>query len=102
MDRLNEITMNASLMRELDSIATITALLEAGALKSERYRPIYFHLIADPEIMAPLGTTSKNNTSWNFLTYLKDAGRSAADIWLTRNRRHLGRTSTLDLADFAI
>jgi NTE family protein len=102
MDRLNEITMNASLMRELDGIATITGLLESGALESEHYRPIYFHRIADPAVMAPLGISSKNNTAWNFLTYLKDAGRSAADAWLKQNRRHLGKTSTLDLADFSI
>ncbi len=102
VDRLNEVTMNASLMRELDSIATITGLIEAGALKNPAYRPIHFHCIADPEVMAPLGTSSKNNTAWNFLTYLKDAGHAAADAWLKRNRRHIGKKSTLNLDDFAI
>ncbi|MGI9420207.1 MAG: patatin-like phospholipase family protein, partial [Geminicoccaceae bacterium] len=32
MDRLNEVTMNAALMRELDGIATITRLIEKGDL----------------------------------------------------------------------
>ena len=48
MDRLNEVTMNATLMRELGGIATITRLLECGALESQDYRPIHFHCIADP------------------------------------------------------
>lgn len=102
MDRLNEVTMNASLMRELDQIATLTRLLESGALKSEKIRPIRFHCIADPEVMSPLGMRSKNNTAWNFLTYLKDAGRNCADAWLKKNRRHLGKKSTLDLEDFSV
>lgn len=101
MDRLNEVTMNASLMRELDHIATLTRLLEDGSLNNEKYRPIHFHRIADPEVMAPLGMRSKNNTAWNFLTYLKDAGRDCADVWLKQNRRHIGKKSTLDLAEFS-
>ena len=100
MDRLNEVTMNASLLRELDHIATLTRLLEEGALKSGKYRPIRFHCIADPEVMAPLGMSSKNNTAWNFLTYLKDAGRDCADAWLKANRRYIGKKSTLDLKAF--
>jgi len=102
MDRLNEVTMNASLMHELDSIATITRLIEKGSLKAAGYRPIHFHCIADPEVMVPLGVRSKNNTALNFLTYLKDAGYDAADAWLKTNRRHLGKKSTLDLKAFSI
>ena len=102
VDRLNEVTMNATLMRELGSIATITKLIEKGELKSADYRPIQLHCIADPAVMGPLGVSSKNNTAWNFLTYLKDAGRDCADAWLKQNRRHIGKTSTLDLEAFAI
>lgn len=102
VDRLNEVTMNASLMRELDSISTITGLIESGVLKSEKHRPIHIHRIADPEVMTPLGTSSKNNTAWDFLTYLKSAGQDCADAWLKQNRRHLGKKSTLDLDHFAI
>ncbi|MEM8951596.1 MAG: patatin-like phospholipase family protein [Pseudomonadota bacterium] len=102
MDRLNEVTMNASLMRELDHIATLTRLLEDGTLKNKKYRPIHFHSIADPEVMSPLGLSSKNNTAWNFLTYLKEAGRDCADRWLKQNRRHIGKKSTLDLGEFSV
>lgn len=102
MDRLNEVTMNATLMRELDTIATLSRLVEEGALKSSHYRPVRLHCIADPEVMNTLGVSSKNNTAWNFLTYLHDAGRTACDDWLKKHRRHIGKSSTLNLDDFSV
>jgi NTE family protein len=102
LDRLNEVTMNAALMRELDGIATINRLLAEGRLEHPRYETIHLHRIADPQVMAGLGMRSKNNTAWPFLTYLRDAGRAAADRWLDAHRPQLGHESTLDLAEFAI
>ena len=99
LDRLNEVTMNAALMRELEGIAVINRLIEAGQLKHPRYVVIRLHGIADPLVMAGLGMRSKNNTAWPFLTYLRDAGRAAADAWLVEHGAALGRASTLDLAD---
>ena len=96
-DRLNEITMNAALMRELDMIATISRMVEEGVIQSSRYHAIRLHQVADPEMMAELGFTSKSNTAWAFLTYLRDAGRATAERWLTDNRAKLGQKSTLDL-----
>ena len=101
MDRLNEVTMNASLMRELDNIATITRLVEEGVIDDPRYRAIRFHRIADPSVMSELGLSSKNNTAWSFLTYLWDAGRAATETWLGENRGKIGKKSTLNLDDFA-
>jgi NTE family protein len=102
LDRLNEVTMNAALMRELDGIAVINRLIEAGQLKHPRYVVIRLHGIADPLVMAGLGLRSKNNTAWPFLSYLRDAGRAAADAWLGEHGAALGRSSTLDLAQFAL
>jgi NTE family protein len=102
MDRLNEVTMNASLMRELDAIATISRLIEQGALRHPRYQLVRLHRIADDEVMGRLGARSKSNTALAFLTYLRDAGRACADRWLDENKGKIGRESTLDLSEFAI
>ncbi len=102
MDRLNEITMNAALMRELDTIDTITRLIERGSLNDPHYRAVYCHSIADPVVMGTLGLTSKSNTAWPFLTYLRDSGRLAAERWLQANRTALGQRSTMDLSQFRI
>jgi NTE family protein len=102
MDRLNEVTMNASLMRELDVIDMITRLVEAGTLSDPHYRPIRLHCIADDAVMSALGVSSKNNTAWSFLTYLRDSGRACAERWLAEHGAKLGKASTLDLAAFRI
>ncbi len=102
MDRLNEVTMNSSLMRELDHISTLTRLVEEGVITDKRYRPVYFHRIADPDAMGNLGVSSKNNTAWNFLTYLKSAGRDATEAWLREHGGRIGKKSTLDLDEFAV
>ena len=102
MDRLNEVTMNAALMRELDVIATISKLVREGKITDPRYVDVRFHRIVDPEVMTALGLRSKNNTAWAFLTYLRDAGRACATAWLEDNSDKLGIESTLDLQEFAV
>ena len=38
------------------------------------------------------------DTSWNFLTGLRDLGRTAADNWLRNDAHHIGtKNSNLDL-----
>ena len=93
-DRLNEVTMNAALMRELDMIDTISRMVRDGVIQSSRYHEIRLHQITDPEAMAELGFTSKSNTSRAFLTYLHETGRATAERWLADNRAKLGREST--------
>ena len=102
LDRLNEVTMNAALMRELEGIDVINRLIEAGQLKHPRYVVVRLHGIADESVMAGLGMSSKNNTAWPFLTYLRDAGRDAAARWLAEHGAVLGSASTLDMAKFAL
>jgi NTE family protein len=96
MDRLNEVTMNAALVRELDAIAMLNRLIRDGRLETGRYREIRLHRVADPEVMGRLGLRSRNNTAWPFLTYLRDAGRTSANRWLEANRAKLGREATFD------
>jgi NTE family protein len=102
LDRLNEVTMNAALMRELEGIDVINRLIEAGQLQHPRYVVIRLHAIADEAVMAGLGMSSKNNTAWPFLTYLRDAGRTAAERWLAEHGKALGHASTLDMAQYAL
>lgn len=102
MDRLNEVTMNASLMRELDVIATISGLVRAGSLTDPRYVDIRLHKIGDAGVMQSLGLRSKNNTTWRFLIYLFEAGQACADTWLAANKAKIGLEATLDLSEFAV
>jgi NTE family protein len=98
-DRLNEITFNASLMREMLAINTITKLIERGAITDQRYDRVRFHLIEAEELMAELGVNSKLSTDRRFLEYLRDVGRQRAARWLDENFDRIGVETSFDLEE---
>jgi NTE family protein len=97
INRINEITFNSSLIKELRSIALLHQLIEAEGLESERYRDIYVHLIHAHEELKDLDASSKMNAEWAYLLHLKERGRSWADSFLQRHFNDLGVRSTFDL-----
>jgi NTE family protein len=98
-DRLNEITFNANLMREMRAIAFVTQLLEEGAegIEAQRLKRIHIHMIGDEPRMRELGFTSKFNTDLNFLLYLKELGEAATEKWLAENLAAVGQRSSIDI-----
>ncbi|MFO8005600.1 patatin-like phospholipase family protein [Thioalkalivibrio sp.] len=97
INRLNEITFNASLIKELRSIELLHQLIEAEQLESERYRDICVHLIHAHEELKDLDASSKMNAEWDYLTHLKERGWSWAEGFLERHFDDLGVRSTFDL-----
>ncbi len=97
INRLNEITFNASLIKELRSIELLHQLIEAERLESERYRDIHVHLIHAHEELKDLDASSKMNAEWDYLTHLRDRGRAWAERFLEQHYDDLGRRSTFDL-----
>lgn len=99
INRLNEITFNASLIREMRAIEFVTRLLEEHKLESDHYKRMNIHVIACDEEILKLGASSKVNADWGFLRHLRDVGREAADQWLKANYRHIGKQSSVDLRE---
>ena len=97
LDRVNEITFNASLLREFRAIDFVGRLLEDGSLDSRRYKQILTHIVHAEQALKPLGASSKLNAEWAFLTHLRDIGYRAAEAWLERTFDRLGRESSVDL-----
>ncbi len=101
LDRLNEITFNASVVLEINAIEAINSLLaelaESGVPYAGRYKPIRLHAIRDDAYLATLGFVSKNSTSWTFLSALHNRGYQTADQWLTAHRDDLGKRASLDV-----
>ncbi len=93
-NRLNEITFNASLLGELRAIA----LMQRRAKGADPFHDIRMHRIALGE-KDGLDATSKLNTEWEFLTFLRDQGRHAATRFLARNFEAIGTSATLDLSE---
>jgi NTE family protein len=97
MNRVNEISFNSSLMREMRAISFVTKLIDDEPAAMKSLKRVLVHAIAADEIMSELGAASKLNGDWEFLTYLRDQGRAHADAWLAANFDRLGRESTVDI-----
>jgi NTE family protein len=97
INRVNEITFNASLLHDLRSVDFVTRLLEDGRLEGTGYRRVLMHAIGDEASLAELGASSKFNVEPEFIDMLFDKGRAAAEQWLKTNFRHLGVKATVDL-----
>ncbi len=97
LERMNEITFNASLMKEFRAIDFVGRLIDEGSLDESRYKRLLVHIIHAENQLASLGASSKLNAEWEFLEHLKNIGRNTADEWLASNFNQLGKQSTVDL-----
>ena len=82
MNRLNEVSFDSSLMREMRAIAFVTSLIERGKLSQDEAKQMLVHSIRADEEMVHHGVSSKLNSQWSFLTHLRDKGRAHAERWL--------------------
>ncbi len=97
LSRVNEITFNSSLMKELRSLHLLEEMMRRGEIVGTGRRHFKIHMIEARKKMRPLGASSKLNTEWGFLQHLFEIGRSAADRWLVNHFDDLGRRSSLDI-----
>jgi NTE family protein len=97
MNRINEISFNSSLMREMRAVSFVTKLIDDGKLDDPSFSRMLIHAIADDGMMCRLGVASKMSTEWEFLTRLRDTGRACADAWIAQNFDALGNSSTVDI-----
>jgi len=100
-ERVNEISFNAALIGELRSIAFVQRLIDEGMLKEpmlKKYRRLNVHAIRGGQDLVDEGLRTKFDTSWSFLTTLRDKGRAGADAWLSGDAKHVGtKKSNIDL-----
>jgi NTE family protein len=96
LNRLNEISFNSPLMKELRMIALLRQVADPGCGEGARWAQMRTHRILTDKL-AELGASSKLNADWGFLQMLKDEGRRSADAFLTAHGDELGKSSTADL-----
>lgn len=98
-NRVNEISFNSSLMREMRAIAFVTRLIDEGALDKKSFNRMFVHSIESDEDMLTLSVASKLSPDWTFLCHLRDVGRRTADAWLAATYEKVGAKSSADIAD---
>jgi NTE family protein len=99
LHRINEISFNSSLMREMRAVAFATRLIDSGELDGEKHSRMLIHWIGNDRLMAQLGTATQFHPEWKLLCHLRDEGRDAASKWLHKNLELIGVRSTVDIAE---
>src|SRR5205807_7811748 len=96
LNRLNEVSFNAVLLKELRMMALLRQFAQPDNSENETWATMRTHRISS-DVMVELGYSSKLNAEWEFLCMLRDEGRRAGDAFLTAHHEDLGRRSTFDL-----
>jgi len=103
MNRVNEITFNASLIAEYRAIEFVRRLIDEGALKRGmgpgEYRRINVHRVDLGFIGRKLSASSRLNTDFDFFEMLHRAGQRAGRRFLDQHFDDIGVRSTIDLRE---
>ena len=96
LDRLNEVSFNATLLKELRMIALLRQVADPGSSEGAQWAHMRIHLIAS-SVLPTLGASSKFNAEWDFLSMLRDEGRRSAEAFLGAHAGNVGKQSSIDL-----
>lgn len=96
VNRLNEVSFNAVLLKELRMMALLRRVADPGHEEGRRWAGMRIHRVAS-DAMVDLGYSSKLNAEWPFLLMLRDEGRKSAQSFLDAHGDDLGRRSSLEL-----
>jgi NTE family protein len=96
LNRLNEVSFNAVLLKELRMMALLRQVANPGNSEGAQWAGMRIHRVAS-EMLTELGASSKLNAEWEFFSLLHDEGRRSAQVFLETHALDLGRRSTLDL-----
>ncbi|MEB0140076.1 MULTISPECIES: patatin-like phospholipase family protein [unclassified Undibacterium] len=99
-NRLNEITFNAALMKELRAVYFVQKMMDDGWIKDEylkQMKYVLIHSVRADQAMSDLSAASKMDSDWDFLCMLRDRGRACASAWLKQHFNDLNQRSSVDL-----
>jgi NTE family protein len=96
MSRLNEVSFNAPLLKELRMISLLRQASDPGTGEGAKWAHMRIHRIATDRV-TELKSSSKMITEWRFLCGLRDEGRRTAGLFLDAHGADIGKRSTLDI-----
>jgi NTE family protein len=97
MNRMQEISFNTALIREMRTIAFLNKLIDDGRMGGGKRMLV--HLIEAEDLIRGFSWSSRLNSDWDFLQHLHKMGRARADQWLAANFDRIGIESSVDLQE---
>ncbi|HUA54921.1 MAG TPA: patatin-like phospholipase family protein [Candidatus Sulfotelmatobacter sp.] len=99
LDRINTLSFNSSLMREMRAIHFVTKLIDGGFNDGGKLNRIFIHTIDGEALLAPLGVSSKVNADWDFLMHLFENGRQSCEQFLSAHWAKIGHESSTNIEE---
>jgi NTE family protein len=96
-DRMNTLSFNSSLLRELRAISFVSRLVEEGVLDRSRFKRLNIHIVEAEDVMRGLSVHSKFDTKPQFISTLHKLGRDKMGEWIRLHRDKVGRASSVDI-----
>jgi NTE family protein len=97
LDRINTLSFNSSLMREMRAINFVNRLVDSGFDDGGRLKKMLIHCIDAEGEMGKLGASSKLNVGREFLDWLFELGRKRAEIFLRDHFEKIGKASSISI-----
>ncbi len=98
-NRINEISFNSSLLGELRAIDFVKRLIAEGRMEKGVMKDVRVHMISDDALMTELTASSKLAPTPQLLDRLKEAGRAAADAFITEHGPKIGKQPSVRLRE---
>ena len=96
-NRINEISFNTSLLRELRAIDFVQRLIHEGTIPAGAMKDVLVHMVADDDLMRQLSVATKIVPNAAVIHQLRAAGRAAMERFLRARFDDLGARSSVDL-----
>jgi NTE family protein len=97
LDRVGELTFNASLLTQMRAIDFINTLLADGALKADCAKQVLLHRVDGGEAMKAYPASSKSSTDAALIRRLFEMGQAQTRSWLGEHYDALGQHGTVDI-----
>lgn len=99
LDRVNTLSFNSSLMREMRAINFVSKLIDAGYDDGGRLKRMLLHTVDAEDVLSKMGVSSKLNADWDFLMQLFELGRERGLQFLDKHYDKIGKESSTDIAE---
>jgi len=97
LDRMNELTFNASLLTQMRAIDFVNQLLAEGAVSHARCKTVRVHRVEGGPALEAYPASSKMSADGSMISQLFEAGRRAGNEWLGQHWDAVGVRSTIDI-----